>query len=133
MFLSHDRWVEVKTLIAAFWGRSDSLSYLSSQQRKNLPPGALLPRWYKFKEESREARNCSETALERPDNLDNPPSSEAYLPSGLNATSFFYVPRASLPLLFFPSPSPLLNGAYTHKKSLFAFHKFYLQWTDTNF
>lgn len=31
---SHDRWVEVKTLIVAFGGGSDSLSYLPSQQRK---------------------------------------------------------------------------------------------------
>lgn len=50
---------------------------------------------------------------------------QRYLPSGLNATSFFYVCRVSLPLLFPPSPSLLLNGG---KKPLFAFDKFPLRW-----
>lgn len=57
--LSHDRWVEVKTLIVAFGGRSDSLSYLPFSTAKTLPPAALLARRYKFKEESKEARNRS--------------------------------------------------------------------------
>lgn len=57
--LSHDRWVEVKTLIVAFGGRSDSLSYLPFSTAKTLPPAALLARRYKFKEESQEARNRS--------------------------------------------------------------------------
>lgn len=57
--LSHDRWVEVKTLIVAFGGGSDSLSYLPFSTAKTLPPAALLVHRYKFKEESQEARNRS--------------------------------------------------------------------------
>lgn len=57
--VSHDRWVEVKTLIVAFGGGSDSLSYLPFSTAKTLPPVALLARRYKFKEESQEARNRS--------------------------------------------------------------------------
>lgn len=60
--LSQDRWVEVKTLIAAFWGGSDSLSYLPSQQRKIslLLHSSLAGTSLKKKAERRETARFSE-------------------------------------------------------------------------